>query len=146
MDVTDFFSLQQQGEIMDAIAEAEKNTSGEIRVHLENYCFGNTLKRATKIFKKLGMANTAQHNGVLFYLAVKSRKLAIVGDSAIHEHVKQQFWDELRSGMLDMFAEDHYKEGLVSGILSAGQKLKEHFPYQSDDVNELPDEISFGKH
>lgn len=146
MDVTDFFSLQQKGEIMDAIAEAEKNTSGEIRVHLENYCFGNTLKRATKIFKKLGMANTAQHNGVLFYLAVKSKKLAIVGDSAIHEHVKQQFWDELRSGMLDMFAEDHFKEGLVSGILSAGQKLKEHFPYQSDDVNELPDEISFGKH
>lgn len=146
MDVTDFFSLQQKGEIMDAIAEAEKNTSGEIRVHLENYCFGNTLKRATKVFKKLGMANTAQHNGVLFYLAVKSKKLAIVGDSAIHEHVKQQFWDELRSGMLDMFAEDHFKEGLVSGILSAGQKLKEHFPYQSDDVNELPDEISFGKH
>ncbi len=146
MDVTDFFSLQQKGEIMDAIAEAEKNTSGEIRVHLENYCFGNTLKRATKVFKKLGMAKTAQHNGVLFYLAVKSKKLAIVGDSAIHEHVKQQFWDELRSGMLDMFAEDHFKEGLVSGILSAGQKLKEHFPYQSDDVNELPDEISFGKH
>ncbi|MBP1640209.1 MAG: hypothetical protein H6Q17_1792 [Bacteroidetes bacterium] len=146
MDVTDFFSLQQKGEIMDAIAEAEKNTSGEIRVHLENYCFGNTLKRATKVFKKLGMANTAQHNGVLFYLAVKSKKLAIVGDSAIHEHVKQQFWDELRSGMLDMFAEDHFKEGLVSGILSAGQKLKEHFPYQSDDVNELPDEISFGKY
>jgi uncharacterized membrane protein len=146
MDVTDFFSLQQKGEIMDAIAEAEKNTSGEIRVHLENYCFGNTLKRATKVFKKLGMAKTAQHNGVLFYLAVKSKKLAIVGDSAIHEHVKQQFWDELRSGMLDMFAEDHFKEGLVSGILSAGQKLKEHFPYQSDDVNELPDEISFGKY
>jgi uncharacterized membrane protein len=146
MDVTDFFSLHQQGEILDAIAEAEKNTSGEIRVHLENYCFGNSLKRATKVFKKLGMANTEQHNGVLFYLAVKSKKLAIVGDSGIHEHVKQQFWDDLRSSMLDMFAEDHYKEGLVSGILSTGQKLKEYFPYQSDDVNELPDEISFGRH
>jgi uncharacterized membrane protein len=146
MNVTQFFSSLEQEEIIAAIAEAEKNTSGEIRLHLENYCLGNALKRATKMFQRIGMQQTAQHNGVLFYLAVKSRKLAIVGDSGIHENVQQIFWDELKTNMLKQFAENRYKEGLISGILATGEKLKEHYPYQKDDKNELSDEISFGKH
>jgi uncharacterized membrane protein len=146
MNVTQFFSSLEQEEIIAAIAEAEKNTSGEIRLHLENYCLGNALKRATKMFQRIGMQQTAQHNGVLFYLAVKSRKLAIVGDSGIHENVQQLFWDELRTNMLKQFAENRYKEGLISGILATGEKLKEYYPYQKDDKNELSDEISFGKH
>jgi uncharacterized membrane protein len=145
MDVTDFFSLLDREEIKQAIAEAELNTSGEIRVHLETYCRGNVLKRATKLFGQLEMHKTEQRNGVLFYLAVKSRKLAIVGDEGIHQHVQQLFWDELKNSMLKLFAQDRFKEGLISGILATGEKLKEHFPHQEDDVNELSDEISFGK-
>jgi len=145
MDVTQFFSPSEQDEIKIAIAQAELNTSGEIRVHLENYCFGKTLKRASKIFKQLRMRETEKQNGVLFYLAVKNRKLAIIGDEGIHLNVKQTFWDEMNVNMLKLFAENKFKEGLIFGILATGEKLKEYFPHDEDDVNELPDEISFGK-
>ena len=145
MDVTQFFSPSEQDEIKIAIAQAELNTSGEIRVHLENYCFGKTLKRASKIFRQLRMRETEKQNGVLFYLAVKNRKLAIIGDEGIHLNVKQTFWDEMNVNMLKLFAENKFKEGLIFGILATGEKLKEYFPHDEDDVNELPDEISFGK-
>jgi len=145
MDVTQFFSPSEQDEIKIAIAQAELNTSGEIRVHLENYCFGKTLKRASKVFKQLRMRETEKQNGVLFYLAVKNRKLAIIGDEGIHLNVKQTFWDEMNVNMLKLFAENKFKEGLIFGILATGEKLKEYFPHDEDDVNELPDEISFGK-
>jgi len=140
-----FFSPEEQQEIVQAIAQAESNTSGEIRVRLETYCRGNVLQHAAKLFHQLDMHKTMKRNGVLFYVAVKSRKVAIVGDEGIHQHVKQTFWDNLAKEMLTCFAQNKYKEGLITGILAAGEKLKEHFPRENDDVNELPDEISFGK-
>jgi uncharacterized membrane protein len=145
MNVTKFFSPAEQEEIKHAIVRAESYTSGEIRVHLENYCLGNPFKRALKVFNRLKMNQTEQRNGVLFYVAVKSRKLAIVGDEGIHQHVKQSFWDEQRSEILQMFADNHFKEGLIAGILATGEKLKKHFPHQDDDKNELSDDLSFGK-
>ena len=143
--VESFFTPEEQQEIIHAIAQAELNTSGEIRVHIETYCRGNVLQHAAKLFHRLNMHKTERRNGVLFYVAVESRKLAIVGDKNIHQYVKQTFWDDLTEKILSYFTQNQYKEGLIFGILAAGEKLKEYFPHQPDDINELPDEISFGK-
>jgi uncharacterized membrane protein len=144
MDVTNFFSNDQQKAITNAIVEAELNTSGEIRVHIESYCKGDPMKRALSLFHSLEMHKTQHHNGVLFYIALKSHKLAIIGDKAIHHHVKQSFWDEQSANMQALFAQNLYTEALVASILATGVKLKEHFPHEETDINELSDEISFG--
>ncbi len=144
MDVTHFFSNDQQEAIKNAIVEAELNTSGEIRVHIESYCKGDPMKRALSLFHSLGMHNTQYHNGVLFYVALKSHKLAIIGDEAIHQNVTQSFWNDQSAKMLSLFSQNLYTEALVAAILAAGNKLKEHFPHEDADVNELSDEISFG--
>lgn len=142
MTVKDFFSEKDQEELIHAIQDAELNTSGEVRVHLENTCKGNPIDRAQFWFNKLKMSQTAQRNGVLFYLAVKSRKFAVIGDEGIHAVVGKDFWEETRNVMLEQFYNNKFKEGLIKGIELAGEKLHQHYPYQSDDVNELSDEIS----
>jgi uncharacterized membrane protein len=140
---SNFFTSAQQEDIRKAIMQAEHETSGEIRVHIENTCKGNVLDRALVVFHKLGMEKTANRNGVLIYLAVKNKKFAIIGDSAIHAVVTDRHWDSVRDKLLLHFREDRFTEGLVEAIAETGDKLKKHFPYQTDDVNELSDEISF---
>ncbi len=138
-----FFTKDQQEDIRQAIMHAELDTSGEIRVHIENTCKGDVLDRALAIFNKLEMEKTVSRNGVLIYLAVKNRKFAIIGDTAIHTVVTEIFWDAVRNKMLNHFRESNFTEGLVEAISDTGKQLKKHFPYQTDDVNELSDEISF---
>jgi len=128
-----------------AVAEAETNTSGEIRVHIDNHCQGDVMDRAAWWFAKLKMHKTELRNGVLFYLAVKDRKFAILGDAGINAVTGYDFWDKIKEQVEAEFKEENFAVGLQKGILMAGEQLKEHFPYQSDDVNELSDEISFGK-
>jgi LemA protein len=139
-----FFTRQQKEDILLAIKNAELDTSGEIRVHIEEKCPGDVMDRAAQIFDKLHMQNTELRNGVLFYLALKNRKFAVLGDSGINRVVPENFWDEVRDIMLNHFRENHFTEGLLEGITLAGRQLKDHFPFHKDDVNELPDEISFG--
>lgn len=139
-----FFTPEQQADILKAVQQAELNTSGEIRVHIENECDGDVLNRSVYLFKKLGMANTEQHNGVLFYLAVEHRKFAVLGDAGIDAVVPENFWDDVKTLMLNNFKEERFTEGLTKGIELAGELLKKHFPYQKDDKNELPDDVSFG--
>ena len=143
MKASSFFTKDQKAQILEAIREAEKETSGEIRVHIETKLRGDVLDRASWIFGRIGMHKTEARNGILFYLAVESRKFAVIGDSGIHAKVEENFWDNIRSAMEESFRENKFTEGLVKGILVAGDKLKEHFPHQPDDVNELPDDISF---
>ena len=138
-----FFSKEEQQKIVAAIKEAELNTSGEIRVHIENRCKGETLERAAEMFYELKMDHTAARNGILFYLAVKDRKFAIIGDEGINRNVEHDFWNDIKDEMTSKFKEGQFAEGLVAGILKCGNKLKQYFPYQKDDVNELSDEISF---
>lgn len=145
MSVENFFSKEEKKQITDAIAEAEKNTSGEIRLHAEGNCKIDVLDRAAYIFKKLDMHQTEQRNGVLFYLAVHDRKFAILGDAGINRLVPANFWDEIKETLLGYFKEGKFTEGLTKGILMAGEQLKANFPYQKDDVNELSNEISFDK-
>ena len=144
MQPSHFFTREQRKRISLAIREAELNTSGEIWVHLERQCKGEVLDRAAYLFEKLGMHKTALRNGVLFYLAVDDHKFAILGDAGINSVMEENFWDEIRNKVMEEFSEERFAEGLETGILMAGEKLKEHFPYQEGDVNELPDEISSG--
>lgn len=141
-----FFSAQEGKQIVTAIKEAETNTSGEIRVHLENKVRkGMTvLQQAQKAFHRLGMDDTEQRNGVLIFLAVEDHKFAIVADEGINQVVPENFWQDIAAHMSAKFKEKAFVAGLSEGILQIGEKLQEFFPYQSDDINELPDEISFG--
>ncbi|MEI6047480.1 MAG: TPM domain-containing protein [Bacteroidota bacterium] len=145
MKASSFFSKEQQALILASVREAEMATSGEIRVHIETSFTGDVLDRAAWIFKKLGMNKTADRNGVLFYLAVTDRKFAIIGDAGINAKVPAGFWDEISALLQKNFREGKFTEGLSEGIVLAGKQLKTHFPYSKDDVNELPDEISFDK-
>jgi len=145
MRISDFFNKQEKENITLAIKESELNTSGEIRVHIEGKCREEVMDRAVYIFEKLGMHKTELRNGVLFYLAVNDHKFAILGDAGINQVVPDDFWDEIKKSMLDFFSEKQFSEGLSRGIKMAGEQLKNHFPYQKDDINELSDEISFGK-
>ena len=143
MSARSFFTKEEQQKIVAAIKEAEFNTSGEIRVHIENHCKEEALERAAEVFYDLKMDRTAARNGILFYLAVKDRKFAIIGDEGINKEVEHDFWNDIKDEIISNFKENKFAEGLIAGILKCGDKLKKHFPYQNDDVNELSDEISF---
>jgi uncharacterized membrane protein len=145
MKASSFFTKEQQAQILESVKEAELETSGEIRVHIETSLKGDVLDRAAWLFRKLGMHKTAERNGVLFYLAVKDRKFAILGDAGINAKVHAGFWDDISELLTKNFKEGKFTEGLSEGIILAGKHLKIHFPHQKDDVNELPDEISFNK-
>ena len=145
MNVEKFFSKEQKKQIVNAIKEAEKETSGEIRVHIESSCKKDTLERAVQLFEKLKMHETQLHNGTLIYLAVKDQKFAIFGDEGINEIVPDNFWADVRTVMQKEFESGNFVAGLTTGIGLVGQKLKEYFPYKDDDINELPDEISIGE-
>jgi uncharacterized membrane protein len=140
-----FFTPQERTEIEDAIRIAEKNTSGEIRVHLESNCKVDVLDRTAFLFEKLEMHKTKLRNGVLFYLSINDHKFAIIGDAGINSKVPENFWNNISQMMTECFKKGEFVKGFTEGILMCGHQLKEHFPYQHDDINEQPDEISFGK-
>ena len=129
--------------IVEAIKQAELNTSGEIKVRIENHCKGDVEERSLFVFNMLRLNKTKLRNGVLVYLAVKDRKFAIVGDEGINKVVENDFWNDVKDLMLSHFKEGRFADGLEQGILRCGEKLKAYFPYQSDDINEIPDEISY---
>ena len=140
-----FFNSQETAVIHEAIHEAEKSTSGEIRLHIENVCKYDVLDRAADVFAELDMHKTELRNGVLFYLSIKDRKFAILGDAGINTKVPAGFWDSIKEIVLTHFKNNLYAQGLSEGIKKAGKKLSEHFPYSNNDVNELPNDISFKK-
>jgi len=145
MNVEQYFSEENKLQIANAIRVAETNTSGEIRVHVEKRCKDDVLDRAAYIFEKLEMQKTEQRNGVLFYLAVEDKKFAILGDVGINQKVQSDFWEKTKELVLENFKNSTVADGLAKGIIMAGEQLKDHFPYQADDVNELSDDISYGK-
>lgn len=126
-----------------AIQQAEKDTSGEIRVHIENRSKIKVLDRAADVFAELKMHKTALRNGVLIYVALLDHQLAILGDAGINTKVPSNFWDSIKNNMVEKFKQGLITEGICEAVIAAGEQLKTYFPYQEDDVNELPDEISF---
>lgn len=139
-----FLTDAQCHDIEEAIAEAELNCSGEIRVHIDRHCSVNVLDDAAQTFARLKMHKTELRNGVLFYIAYADHKFAVIGDKGINARVPHDFWNDVCGILVEHFAHSDFVGGLVDGIRLCGQKLKEHFPYQQDDINELPNELSFG--
>lgn|SRR5690606_23545643 len=138
------FTEEQQEKIVIAIQLAEARTSGEIRLAVESHCKGEPLDRAMVYFERLGMDKTAQHNGVLIYLATEDHQFAILGDRGIHARVPPNFWEETKELMLQYFKAGDLVQGLIEGIVHAGEQLQRFFPREADDVNELPNDITFG--
>lgn len=134
---------EEDQRVVEAIRQAERNTSGEIKVHIENRCKGDVEQRSLFIFDKLKLNETQLRNGVLIYLAIKDHKFAILGDKGINDVVEDSFWNDVKDLMLSHFKEGRFAEGLEQGIMRCGEKLKAYFPYQSDDINEIPDDISY---
>jgi uncharacterized membrane protein len=142
--MNDFLTPSQEQQIIEAIKLAEKNTSGEIRVHIENNTDKSPMERALEVFYLLKMDATNLKNGVLFYVATESKKFAILGDEGINTKVPENFWDAEKELVLSNFVKGKFAKGIELAILEVGKKLKEFFPYQSNDTNELSDEISKG--
>jgi uncharacterized membrane protein len=137
------FNEEEQQRIRAAIEDAEKHTSGQIRVCLEKTCSENVLDRAAKYFHKLDMHQTKHRNGVLVYLATVDRKFAIIGDAGINKVVPADFWDSTKEDMLQHFKLGDLVEGIITGLAIAGEHLQKYFPHNADDNNELPDDIAF---
>jgi len=145
MSPKEFLGKENEVLIVKAIEQAEHQTSGEIRVHVENKCKGEVLDRAAWLFKKLKMHETKDRNGVLIYLSIDDHKFAIIGDAGINKVVPEGFWDDIKEMMIGHFKKGEFAPALIEGIEKTGEHLKKYFPWQEDDVNELPDEISYGK-
>ena len=131
--------------ISKAIEEAEKQTSGEIRVHVDTKCSGDPVKEAISHFNRLEMFKTKDRNGILIYVAKEDRKLAIIGDKNINEKVPENYWENTKNQLIDSFKKEDYVNGLVQAIFDVGEKLKNYFPYNEDDRNELLNDLSQGE-
>lgn len=128
-----------------AIAEAEAQTSGEIRVSVSTFFWGDVRRTAERAFERMGMCGTKDRNGVLFFIVPSRKKFVVLGDQGIHERVGQEFWDAVAAAVSERFAKSDFTGGLVHGITEAGRQLAEHFPHQGEqDVNELSDDVDFG--
>ena len=144
--VGSFLTRAEQGRVLDAIREFEADTSGEIRVHLAERTGKDPAITAARVFESLGMTRTRERNGVLFYVSIRDRRLAVIGDRGIHAAVPSEFWATVVARVESCFAAGRFADGLVEGIAMAGKALASHFPHRADDVNELPDVISRGRH
>ena len=141
-----FFSKEDEERMVEAIRSAEMQTSGEIRLFVESKCaFINPVDRAIELFAELNMHQTKDRNGVLLYIAMKDRQLAIFGDEGIHNKLGQSYWEKQTTTILSEFQNDHYADGICKIITDIGTALKQHFQHESDDINELSDGIVFGK-
>lgn len=128
-----------------AIEKAENRTSGEICVSVAPLFWGSIEKAAGKAFSRMGMTRTREHNGVLFFVVPSRRRFVVLGDRGIHEKVGQEFWDRTAASVSGKFREGDFTGGLVKGIEEVGQQLSTHFPYESGDRNELPDDVDFSQ-
>ncbi|WP_339651872.1 TPM domain-containing protein [uncultured Salegentibacter sp.] len=143
--VEDFLSKKDEEEIIKAIRTAESHTSGEVRVHLEKTTGEmDIFDRAMEVFHMLKMDNTKHDNGVLIYVAVEDHNFVIYGDKGINDVVPDDFWESTKDAIVEKFKKGEFKQGLVDGILTAGQQLKKHFPYSDETRDELSNEISKG--
>jgi len=144
MPLTDFISEPDQQRIVAAIGRAERLTSGEIRVHIEPKCrHKDPMRRAAEVFDYLKMYETSRRNGVLVYLAYKSRKFAIIGDCGINDIVPQDFWESEKDTLLRFLSQNKPADGLCEVIAQIGESLAKYFPSSEDDTNEQSDEISY---
>jgi uncharacterized membrane protein len=140
-----FISEADLEAVKHAIIRAEGGTSAEIRVHLDHRCPVDPMTRAVAVFERLGMHKTAERHGVLIYVAVTDRKLAVIGDRGIHERVGEAYWQRLVAAVMSHFREERPRDGFIHAVSELGDVLREYFPRRPDDVDELSDEVSIGE-
>ena len=142
-----FFTAEEQEKIVQAVQQAERQTSGEVRVYVESKCrFVDAIDRAAEIFFQLQMDKTDLHNGVLVYVAVDDHQVAVYADDGIHAKAGTAYWHTTVATMLQHFRQEHIADGICSAVLKIGEALQHYFPYDATtDKNELPDDIVFGK-
>lgn len=140
-----FLSDDDLAAIARAVAEAEGRTSAEVRVHLDHSCDGDALQQAIKVFQRLGMHKTAARHGVLVYISVTDRKLAVIGDKGIHERVGEAYWRGLVAAVRERMRQQQPRDGLIHAVAEVGRELGRHFPRQPGDKNEFSDDVSFGR-
>lgn len=140
--VENFLTSKEEDEIVLAIRQAERNTSGEIRVHIEKTSQISHYNRTLEVFRILKMVNTKAQNAVLLYIAVQDKKFVIYGDKGINDVVPNTFWDTTKNIIENHFKQGNFKQGIIEGVLQVGEELKAHFPWNSNDVDELPNEVS----
>ena len=145
MQASGFFTREEKEQLKQCIRDAEMNTSGEIRIHVETFFTGEVLDRAATVFARLNMHKTELRNGVLLYLAVVNKKYAVLGDVGINSVVPGDFWNEVKGVMEEHFRNSRFSQGLCLAVAMVGEHLKKHFPRHNHDINELTDEISFDK-
>lgn len=141
----DFLTPEEKKRVDSAINKAEKETSGEIKVYLDRFCWEKIEEKADRIFKKSGLFKTKERNGVLIYVVTANREFFIYGDEGINKKVPKNFWEEIRDRMAGDFRKGDFGKGLVSAIETIGEKLKAYFPYRSNDQNEISDEIEYNR-
>lgn len=143
----EIFTTDDQDRIVQAISVAESKTSGEIRLVIDKkLAWPSAIDAAIAYFQKLEMHKTVLKNGVLIYLSTDDHQLAIIGDRGIHTKVGNDFWDDTKEQMIAYFKKGEMAQGLIVGIQHIGEQLNTFFPRRDDDINELPDDIYFGKH
>ena len=140
--IEEFLTEEDEKEVVAAIQKAEKKTSGEIRVHIEKTSKGDIWDRAMEVFHLLKMDNTKQDNGVLIYVAIEDKNFIIYGDKGINKVVPPDFWESTKDEIVAEFKKGNFKQGLINGILKAGEQLQQHFPWSEGNTNELSDKIS----
>ncbi len=143
MKAKDFFNAKEQKQLVDLIQKIEQKTSGELRVHIEDHCEINVLERAKEVFSRLEMNKTKLKNGVLLYIALEPKSLSIIGDTAIHQKVGQYFWNGTVEQLRDRFSKKEYLKGVKEAVEAIGEQLINYFPFNGENKNELPNEISF---
>lgn len=143
-NIEDFLTAKEEQEIVEAIRLAEKQTSGEIRIHIERTSPIDAFERALDVFHELKMDNTKLQNGVLIYVAVDDRNFVIFGDKGINDVVESDFWDCTKDIMQAHFKKGNFKQGFIEGVKNAGEQLAKHFPWHPNDSNELSNDISKG--
>lgn len=145
MEAAAIFTPEVLRKIEESIRTAESQTSGEIRLHVEDVCHVDPVERAIELFEDLKMHETKERNGVLFYIAVASRKFAVIGDQRIHNNVGEKYWKEILDEVNDYLKQGNIADGLAAGIVHVGKELSQYFPLQANDKNELSNEITFGR-
>lgn len=140
--IEDFLTAKEEAEVVAAIVRAEKKTSGEIRVHIEAHTDEDHFERAKAVFHYLKMDNTKEENGVLIYVAVSDKKFVVLGDKGINNVVPEGFWDTTKEAIEQQFKQRNFKQGLIDGVLKAGEALAAHFPWDHNNTNELSNEVS----
>ena len=146
MKTDDFLHQLDEPSVVKAIAEAELQTSGEIRVFVSEAEIdaADVIPRAKARFEKLGMTATRDRNAVLLYFLPKSQKFAIIGDTGIHEKCGQTFWDEVAEEMRRLLKEQKFTDAVVGTVAKVGAVLARHFPFRNDDTDELPNRVERG--